>query len=246
MSRTHSSRRTVDSRQGTPLISRQELASRFTLDSATEFLFGNDVGSLSAGLTYPPPSLSYPHSPSYTEEHPSNRFVNAFLAGQTLISLRSRYGPSWALVEFWRDEVRPHRAVVDELVEPILEEALRNNRARTADAGQDLKDKLDEGDERNGGTLLDHLVRQTQDRQILKDELINLLVAARDTTGSTLTFAMYMLTQHPAIVKRLREEILLTVGSTSRPTYEQIKDLKYMRAFINGQFYVSCNMALED
>ncbi|KAF5371946.1 hypothetical protein D9615_008111 [Tricholomella constricta] len=205
----------------------QDLVSRFTLDSATEFLFGNDVRSLSAGLPYPPSPPSYPPSPASNDEHPSTRFVNAFIAGQTLSSLRSRYGPSWALVEFWYDRVRPHRAVVDEFTEPILEEALRNNHARRALGEQEKEDE-----EANSGTLLDHLVCQTQDRQVLKDELTNLLVAARDTTASLLTFAMYMLTQHPAIVTRLRAEILCTVG-TARPTYEHIKEMKYMRAFIN-------------
>jgi len=44
---------------------------------------------------------------------------------------------------------------------------------------------------------------------------------------------MYMLTQHPHIVRRLREEIMKTVGD-GRPTLEQMKEMKYLRAFING------------
>jgi cytochrome P450 len=52
-------------------------------------------------------------------------------------------------------------------------------------------------------------------------------------TASTLTFAMYMLTQHPDIAQRLREEILNTVGR-GRPTFDQMKQMKYLRAFING------------
>jgi hypothetical protein len=45
-----------------------------------------------------------------------------------------------------------------------------------------------------------------------------------------------MLTQHPHITERLREEILEQVGN-SRPTSEQIKDMKYLRAVINGISY---------
>jgi cytochrome P450 len=44
---------------------------------------------------------------------------------------------------------------------------------------------------------------------------------------------MYMLTQHPHVANRLREEILGNVGH-SRPTFEQMKEMKYLRAFING------------
>lgn len=45
-----------------------------------------------------------------------------------------------------------------------------------------------------------------------------------------------MLTEHPHVVQRLREEILDKV-SNGRPTFEQMKDMKYLRAFINGTLY---------
>ncbi|KAF9016963.1 cytochrome P450, partial [Hymenopellis radicata] len=50
----------------------QDVVSRFTLDSATEYLFGKDVESLSAGLPYPP--LSNIPNPIHFENHPSNLF----------------------------------------------------------------------------------------------------------------------------------------------------------------------------
>lgn len=43
-----------------------------------------------------------------------------------------------------------------------------------------------------------------------------------------------MLAEHPDIIQRLREEILVSVSPTARPTQQSIKDLKYLRAFING------------
>lgn len=55
-------------------------------------------------------------------------------------------------------------------------------------------------------------------------------------TMSLLTFSMYMLTQHPYIEKRLREEIFDKVGPMGRPTYDQMRDMKFMRAFLNGLF----------
>lgn len=53
-------------------------------------------------------------------------------------------------------------------------------------------------------------------------------------TGSLLTFAFYMLTQHPDIERRLREEIFEKVGPTGNPTYEHMREMKFMRAFLNG------------
>lgn len=42
-----------------------------------------------------------------------------------------------------------------------------------------------------------------------------------------------MLAEHPDVLRRLREEILTKVGSNRRPTYEDIKDMRYLRAVIN-------------
>lgn len=39
---------------------------------------------------------------------------------------------------------------------------------------------------------------------------------------------------HPEVLKRLREEILLTVGPDRFPTYDDLRDMKYLRAVING------------
>ncbi len=43
-----------------------------------------------------------------------------------------------------------------------------------------------------------------------------------------------MLIEHPEITRRLREEILSLVGTQSRPTYDDIREMKYLRAFLNG------------
>ena len=45
-----------------------------------------------------------------------------------------------------------------------------------------------------------------------------------------------MLAEHPHIESRLREEIDEKVGKTGRPTYDQIREMKYMRAFLNGVY----------
>ncbi len=68
---------------------------------------------------------------------------------------------------------------------------------------------------------------------MIKDETLNILLAGRDTTACTLTFSVYALAEHPSVLARLRKEVLDVVGPTRRPTYEDIREMKYMRAFIN-------------
>jgi len=43
-----------------------------------------------------------------------------------------------------------------------------------------------------------------------------------------------MLSQKPHVLKRLRQEILDHIGPSARPTHEELRDLKYLRATING------------
>ncbi|KAJ7626690.1 cytochrome P450 monooxygenase pc-1 [Mycena polygramma] len=44
---------------------------------------------------------------------------------------------------------------------------------------------------------------------------------------------MYFLAMYPDVNRRLREEILEHVGPTRRPTYDDIRDMKFLRAVIN-------------
>ncbi|KAJ6522732.1 cytochrome P450 [Mycena capillaripes] len=200
----------------------QDCVSRFTLDSATEYLFGRSVDSMSAGLAYPP-SSPLVDSPAFLN-HPSNTYVRAFVQGQILMVERAALSTKWPLREFWRDRVKPHRDAADAYIEPIMEEALAKKRMRKQGGVM-----LEEED----ATFLSHLVQSTEDKAVIRDSIFNILVAGRDTTAATLTFAVYMLAEHPDIADRLRKEVLDTVGSSKMPTYDDLRGMKYMRAFIN-------------
>lgn len=69
--------------------------------------------------------------------------------------------------------------------------------------------------------------------KVLKDETLNILLAGRDTTAETLTYAVFALSQNPHMLQRLREEILAHVGSSRPPSYDDIRDMKYLRAVVN-------------
>lgn len=45
---------------------------------------------------------------------------------------------------------------------------------------------------------------------------------------------LYMLSQKPQVLRKLRQEILDRVGLSVRPTHEDMRDMKYLRATING------------
>ncbi|KAJ3964003.1 cytochrome P450 [Lentinula raphanica] len=62
---------------------------------------------------------------------------------------------------------------------------------------------------------------------------MNLAVAGRHTTASLLTFTVYMLLQLPAILQKLRSEILTIVGPSTQPNYDDFRNMKYLRAVLN-------------
>ena len=131
------------------------------MDSATEFLFGKSVDSLSAGIPYPKHAKH--KTPQSFYDHPSNLFVKAFGRGQALLSLRVGKGSNWPLAEFWKDEVIPLRNVMDDFIGPVMEAAL-------AKREKELSGQIDtkEGEET---TVLAHLVKNTQDPKVLKDQV---------------------------------------------------------------------------
>ncbi|KAI6033791.1 cytochrome P450 [Pisolithus microcarpus] len=208
----------------------QDLVYRFTLDSATEFLFGKSVRSLSAGLVYPKNSV--PGKNMEHMNHPSNVFARAFLDAQSLTVFRSRLGTFWRLAEFWSDRVKKEVAVCYEFIDPILRDALEMKRSMKEgekSAGQVCSEEKGV----LGDTLLGDLINCTDDITLIRDEIMSILIAGRDTTAATLTFLIYMLSQHPDVLKRLRAEILSTVGRSGRPTCDDVQKMKYLRAVIN-------------
>ncbi|EAU82482.2 cytochrome P450 monooxygenase pc-3 [Coprinopsis cinerea okayama7 len=210
----------------------QDLASRFTMDSATEFLFAKDVQSLAAGLPYPHDSPLHASTSLAASTHPANKFALAFDEAQRLTAIRSRMGVNWPLAEFWRDRVKKEMVTINKFIDPILAAAVQRKR----ESGGVVGEKVGVGGEREvkeNESLLDHLVNYTDDEKVLRDETLNILLAGRDTTTNSITWSVYMLSQHPDVLARLRQEILEVVGETRRPTFDDMKDMKYLRAVIN-------------
>ncbi|KAF9266611.1 cytochrome P450 [Marasmius fiardii PR-910] len=200
----------------------QDVVARFTLDSASEFLFRSDVGTLSG-------TLPYPHDSPHGQSSDKDSFARSFNEAQVATAFRSRFGDDWPLFEFWKDRIKEKMKPVYRFLEPILVEALKRHKGKGGVAGELKGDR----EVKEGETVLDHLVNYTDDHAILQDEILSLAVAGRDTTASILTFTVYMLSEHPQVLRRLREEILATIGPERRPTYDNFRGMKYLRAVLN-------------
>ncbi|KIJ47973.1 hypothetical protein M422DRAFT_226077 [Sphaerobolus stellatus SS14] len=195
----------------------QDLVARFTLDSAAEFLFGVSTNSLDAPLPLP---YNFPDSPQkdMISSTPSSRFAKAF--GKALIILLDRFDLAhlWPLGEIFEDKMKGPMKDVHAFVDVIIRNAVREH---------------DKEDVKEGESLLSHLITVTDDTKVITDQTLNILLAGRDTTASLITFTTYCLAMHPEVVQRLRQEILDNLGFDKAPTYDDIREMKYLKAVLN-------------
>ncbi|KAI0916862.1 hypothetical protein AcW1_007802 [Taiwanofungus camphoratus] len=207
-------------RSGSP-IDFQDVMFRFALDSATEFLFGSCVHSLRAIL---------PGASGATAQvaDVGDTFGKALAGVQYRLGQRARLAPLWPLFEIFSDKTSKDMKILNQFVEPIIQEAL--NRKQGLKAGSK---HVEENGTSERQTLLDQLIEMTDDVKLIADETINILIAGRDTTAATTSFLTYFLALHPHVLKRLREEILDRVGSTRYPDLDDLREMKYLRAVIN-------------
>ncbi len=81
---------------------------------------------------------------------------------------------------------------------------------------------LDARDEDTGGFMSERQVR---------DEVLTLMLAGYETTATALTWTCYLLSQHPDVEARLRDELAAVLGGRT-PTAEDLPDLCFTRMVI--------------
>lgn len=82
-----------------------------------------------------------------------------------------------------------------------------------------------------GYTFLHAVAATNRDPSFIRDQLVAVLLAGRDTTASTLSWLFYELSRHPGVLSRLRSEVASVVGldPAVKPTYVQLKSMKYLQ-----------------
>ncbi|KAJ7711739.1 cytochrome P450 [Mycena olivaceomarginata] len=151
-------------------------------------------------------------------------FMEHFSAALIQTSTRTRYGSAWPLFELGGDKVERHMSVVYEYLEPIIQASLERSRHRTSDARPVDISHL---------TFLDYLIQHTQDKTILRDATVNMLLGGRDANTFLLSATIYALAEHPHVLSRLRAEVLEVFGTAGLPTIQELRSLKYIRAVLN-------------
>ena len=81
--------------------------------------------------------------------------------------------------------------------------------------------------------FLRELVKMTQDPYTLRSELLNILLAGRDTTAGLLALTWWVLARREDVWAKLLAEINEHCPNGQRPDYATIKDMKYLKYVLN-------------
>ena len=190
-----------DSNGSIEFVDMMPLFYRFTMDVSTEFLFGESVNSQAATL--------YSQDSGNTNKVQEDMdFANAISYAQEYIFWRLRLRGLYWLAN--SKAFKKACKVVRDFGDHFVKIALAPNYKRTpVSAGQ--KDKF---------VMLDAMVAETRDPVELRDQILHLLLAGRDTTSALLSWTILLLARHPAEFEKLRDAVIQQFGTEQEPTQE--------------------------
>ena len=181
-----------------------ELFLRFTADVTTDFMFGESI-------------LSQPRPDAFGGD-----LTKACRDAQLGAERRFRLGVFANLVPqpaFYRSVKKVHA-----YMEAHVEKAIEQRRSLKETKQEHLK-----SDSRY--IFLNELVKLTDDRLVLRDQLLGIFFAGRDTTAALLSNLFFVLARNTEAYKKLRDEISTLNGQ--KPTLDDLKGLKYLSWCLN-------------
>ncbi|KAK8078301.1 cytochrome P450 52A12 [Apiospora saccharicola] len=190
---------------------------RLTIDTSSEFLFGTSVDSLRA-------LKESGGDPNKTSA--DSAFAKAMNDAQVDILTRTRFRWLYHLTS------HPHAKEAIEFihayVDRFVDEAVRQREALDLEKGSSTATTTTDGEKY---VFLRELAKVTKDRKVIRDELLNILLAGRDTTASLLSNFFFVLAKRPDVWAKLKAEVAGLEGRA--PTYETLKGLKYVKYCLN-------------
>ncbi|KAK3679104.1 hypothetical protein LTR37_021441 [Vermiconidia calcicola] len=193
----------------------QKLFFRLTIDSACEFLFGEslDTQMKEAGLA--------PRDEA-THVDFAKHFDNATLH----LAKRFRFGDNYWLHN--PKEFKEDNKLVNQFMAHYVDLALKK--------GTTAEKKAEEGHGKEKYVFLEALAQQTQDPVELRAQMLNILLAGRDTTASLLSWLFHELLRNPEVFTKLRQTILDTFGTYDDPhdiSFATLKGCQYLQYCLN-------------
>ena len=187
----------------------------FTIDTATDFLFGESVESQSAKLAAKRGYVERdPEKVTWFKE--AQEFSDSFSIVNEYLITRIRFQSFY----FLGNGLPLQRALkrVRKFTDRYVNMAVDSQRA-----GKSRGKK---------SSLVENLATQTQDATEMRNQATALLLAGRDTTSAALGWALQRLALHPHIFERLRRAVLQDFGNGEELTFAKLKECRYLQHFL--------------
>ncbi|GIL60700.1 hypothetical protein Vafri_15234, partial [Volvox africanus] len=208
----------VAARSGSP-VNMEAMFSQLTLDIIGKSVFNYDFNS----LTSDSPLIQAVYTALKETEQRATDLLPLWKV-PALGWLIPRQRKALQAVELIRqttnDLIRKCKEMVDE-------EELRAA-AAAAESGQDYMNESDP-------SVLRFLIaaREETDSTQLRDDLLSMLVAGHETTGSALTWTLYLLVQNPDKMAKAMAEVDAVLGPRLAPTLADYSQLRYVMRCVN-------------
>lgn len=210
-----------------------------TMDTATEFLFGESAESLKLSSIEGSTKAGANVGSYVTNKDGKRVYAADFVESYTYLNdyCIKRIALSFLnfLQKIFQPEYKDHLKLSREFIDFYVERALEAT-SKYAFKGEDAEKEVDADDSDEEGYIFSHeLAKETRDPIVIRDQCFNILIAGRDTTASTLSFAFYYFALYPETWKKCREEVLSIFSledGDEQITYESLRKLKYLQMFI--------------
>ncbi|KNE93217.1 hypothetical protein PSTG_13393 [Puccinia striiformis f. sp. tritici PST-78] len=211
-----------------------DLFLRFTLDSFVRMTFSKDLGICDARYLNHSSSISAAPEPSDS----TSRFAEALDFSQSQVDFRLSIMIGWKLIEWLNigsmgKRMKESCQVLDEFIYPLIDKRLADSsRKPDLDAKESSHPDLlslfiTTRDERGGGL----------GRTELKEAALTLIIAGRDTTAQSLSWAFFHLLMNKDLISKIREETIEVLGDDGvddqqSVTYENYKQFLWAQAVV--------------
>ncbi|KAI2617316.1 cytochrome P450 [Hypomontagnella submonticulosa] len=178
----------------------QAMFQMLTTDTISDFMFGHSTDLLT---TRPEDGL---------------RFGRCFDVSMQKIANRARLG--WMTMIFKDRELTEVAAFQNAYVDKYIAEVKRE-RAEKGD--------LEKADGSKKYMFLNELLESGESDEVVRDHLMSIFTAGRDTTTSVLTYLFFELSRRPDVFEAIRREIRdLDLDGDKLPTWETLRNMKYL------------------
>ncbi|KAJ3108980.1 hypothetical protein HDU97_009713 [Phlyctochytrium planicorne] len=190
----------------------------FTMDTFGQIGFGLQLNALEDPRNPPPFARSFDIVLGILNRRFSNPIFNI---------TESLYGVTKVLKE--------NMDVINQFVATRINEkraSIERNSPTAPDGGRLRRGEsltgLSEGSHRDLLDLYLEYDPEMTDKQ-LRDMVLNMMLAGRDTTAQALSWTFWLLTSHPKVVEKIREEVSSLIGDRI-PMFDEVNTLKYTNA----------------